>query len=459
MRTWSYLLACIAAFHANAAFANEVCKPDKNEALVEAIAFHSRVGLEGGRTKGLPPEALKRAQWCGTKNHKDCTEYFKSNAWQYVKRFNDSALVLYARDTQHTCAFLFTSDGHVEYARHPIEEKALDGGIEQLRLSIAGEYGRKVSAALRKRLTALRDGQFDSCAIPPADESSNISGTADVLVDEAQITRVLFPNEFLGKLGAVKHLSIVPFGPITTLPISAMAPFGDDRQVVDLFSINYLLFAGEVAREPLKWTGPPTNPLIFGNPIPTDSKRAQCVTPLPEAEKEALLVHHLFGGTHLQRERATVEAFREGAKTADMIYFASHGLAGLEDGIGDSFIALADANLTARDIQDYSRFALRARLVVMSACQTGLGKINEFGVIGLARTFLDTGVENTVMSLWNVDDEATRILMSEFSRQLKTRPPAEALQIAQKYLRQQTAYRDPVNWAGFGVYGNQMTAQ
>ena len=88
------------------------------------------------------------------------------------------------------------------------------------------------------------------------------------------------------------------------------------------------------------------------------------------------------------------------------------------------------------------------RLVVLSACQTGLGEYNSEGVYGLQRAFKLAGVQSVLMSLWSVDDKATAELMTEFYRNLITgQEPDEALVVAQRALREK-GY-SPDKWAAF----------
>lgn len=88
------------------------------------------------------------------------------------------------------------------------------------------------------------------------------------------------------------------------------------------------------------------------------------------------------------------------------------------------------------------------RLVVLSACQTGLGEYNSEGVYGLQRAFKLAGAQSVLMSLWSVDDKATAELMTEFYRRLITgQEPDEALVAAQRTLREK-GY-SPDKWAAF----------
>jgi CHAT domain-containing protein len=92
-------------------------------------------------------------------------------------------------------------------------------------------------------------------------------------------------------------------------------------------------------------------------------------------------------------------------------------------------------------------------LVVLSACQTGLGKNFDVGTIGMARAWQQIGASQVVMSLWNVNDTVTSDLMKCFVRGLKAGQPVDkALQEAMKSTRDNGA-RNPALWAGFTVFG------
>ncbi|HEY0385468.1 MAG TPA: CHAT domain-containing protein, partial [Pyrinomonadaceae bacterium] len=106
---------------------------------------------------------------------------------------------------------------------------------------------------------------------------------------------------------------------------------------------------------------------------------------------------------------------------------------------------------TAREIQ---QTRLRARLAVLSACQTGLGQAHDAGVIGLARAFQLAGVPRVVMSLWSVYDDATAELMQAFARRLRTHAPAEALRQAMLEVRKRRP--NPAEWAAFVIFGTPL---
>jgi CHAT domain-containing protein len=100
--------------------------------------------------------------------------------------------------------------------------------------------------------------------------------------------------------------------------------------------------------------------------------------------------------------------------------------------------------------------SLNADLVVLSACETGLGKIAEGeGLIGLTRGFLYAGAQNLLVSLWQINDAATAQLMVAFYRNLLDgRSQAEALRVAKLAMRQSRAeLAPPYYWAPFVLIG------
>ena len=89
-------------------------------------------------------------------------------------------------------------------------------------------------------------------------------------------------------------------------------------------------------------------------------------------------------------------------------------------------------------------------MVVMSACESGLGETSGEGVFGLQRGFKLAGANTLLMSLWKVDDEATKLLMTEFYKNyLSGKSKQQSLKLAQKTLRDNPEYSDPGYWAAF----------
>jgi CHAT domain-containing protein len=190
--------------------------------------------------------------------------------------------------------------------------------------------------------------------------------------------------------------------------------------------------------------GDPTMPQFNGEALPS----------LPGARQEAIAIGKILHTAPLLGDQATKAAVLAQLPQASVVHLATHGL--LETVTGDipGAIALAPSDednglLSASELFDLK---LRANLVVLSACDTGRGTIQSDGVIGLSRSLIAAGVPSVVVSLWAVDDDATRLLMSDFHRQLQTHPhKAQALRQAMLNTMQQ--YPDPRDWAAFTLVG------
>jgi filamentous hemagglutinin family protein len=211
-----------------------------------------------------------------------------------------------------------------------------------------------------------------------------------------------------------------------------------------------------------EYTGPfqGNNVLVVGNPtmpILKDGETSEQLEPLPSAEEEAKAIAQLLKTEAIVGDRATKVEIVQQLPKARLIHLATHGL--LDDirqlGVPGA-IALApskhdDGFLTSSEIL---ALKLNAELVILSACNTGRGKITGDGVIGLSRALITSGVPSIIVSLWSVPDTPTSLLMSEFYRQLTTNPnKAQALRKAMLATMKQ--YPQPINWAAFTLIGEQ----
>ena len=145
-----------------------------------------------------------------------------------------------------------------------------------------------------------------------------------------------------------------------------------------------------------------------------------------------------------------------------IVHFATHGVLDSERAsLSGLVLSLVDETGKERDgylrLHDIYNLRLGADLVVLSACQTALGK--EFrgeGLVGLSRAFMYAGAPRVVASLWEVNDLATADLMKRFYRAILQRrlPPAAALRAAQLELMQEPRWTSPYYWAGFTLLGD-----
>ncbi|MCK6461558.1 MAG: CHAT domain-containing protein, partial [Planctomycetes bacterium] len=103
---------------------------------------------------------------------------------------------------------------------------------------------------------------------------------------------------------------------------------------------------------------------------------------------------------------------------------------------------------------DLFGLTIPADLVALSACETARGKSYEGeGVVGFVRTIMLAGAPRVLVSLWKVDDEATRALMVKFYELWRTRPAAAALREAQHFVASKEEWRHPCYWAAWQLWG------
>ncbi len=272
----------------------------------------------------------------------------------------------------------------------------------------------------------------------------------------AELNEILLPIALTHKLASVRHLIIVPVLGFGTVPYAILQPFGDGSFLIDKMSISFAPSLFDVGQSILPWNVETafSSPLIVGNPdLPRSTE--WIVPTLLGAEKEALAVAETMNATPLIGKQATKETILSKVGDSSLLYFATHGVASNSNPLSGGFLMFSAETLqqgwwTAKEVQE--THLSRAHIAVLSACQTGLGQVNDAGIIGLARAFQIAGVPRVVMSLWSVDDAATSELMQAFVKHLKNNDiPAEALRKAMLEVRKQRPA--PSQWASFVLFG------
>jgi len=255
------------------------------------------------------------------------------------------------------------------------------------------------------------------------------------------------------------RIIFIPQGSLFLVPFAALQ---DDTQTY-LIERHTLLTAPAIQvlrltqakREQLE-RQPPTAALVVGNPVmPAVGMPPQPLSPLPYAEVEAVQIGELLNQVALLGSEATESRVMQQMSQARIIHLATHGLLDDVEGLGvPGAIALTptpgtDGLLTANEILNLD---LNAELVVLSACDTGRGRITGDGVLGLSRSFISAGATSVIVSLWAVPDDATAALMTEFYRHLQEEPDkARALRLAMLTTMQR--YPSSREWAAFTFIG------
>ena len=362
---------------------------------------------------------------------------------QGVRYPEGTAALFYAYHDGELAAYLIGMEGLIAHDRRKLDEFDLEDAV------IAYRFSLDVDGIERSRAPVFR-GEAPGQARRPKKKVKPAKA-------EKALADMLLPPDIREGLKQVRHLVVIANGAIATNPFAAL-PIGEDEQLIDrmsvsvspgLFDLDQMLAGGRRGRR--------GGALIVGDPVvPETPDWSVPRLPGAQAEAEALATHWDAQGrrhTLLLGEAATKEAVASRMESAELLYFAAHGISNPREPLTGGFLMLSGdspetAFLTAKEVQS---MRLSAELAVLSACQSGLGFNHDGGVIGLARSFQKAGVPRVVMSLWSVSDEATVLLMDRFRHHLDGNVAAEALRLAMLDARE--TYPEPALWAPFTLFG------
>jgi CHAT domain-containing protein len=311
-------------------------------------------------------------------------------------------------------------------------------------------------------------------------ETDLITSAAPLTQAAVELYRLLIaPVE--GLLG--ERLVVIPDGPLGYIPFDVLLPemplrpdrFHTYRYLGKEKKISYAYSAGMWLEMKNAATRPPAEPLLAMAPFASDPAQPGRAWAIPEdadlqadtlgalsaSEPETQAVARIFSGRNYLGGQATAARFKETAGAYRMIHLSTHAKADEQSG-AFSWLAFADAAdpsaSTRLYVRDLYGLTLHAETVVLSACETGLGRYKRGeGIISLARAFAYAGARSIVTSLWSVDDTATADLMRLFYENLKSGADKDhALWQAKKdYLSgHEKSGAHPFYWCGFILVGD-----
>ena len=291
---------------------------------------------------------------------------------------------------------------------------------------------------------------------------------------------------------SIDHLIIIPDGILHYLPFEALvrddAKTAEPRYLIELYDISYAPSASSLVylmekerlgqhKKTLLAVGDPVyfsrNSKMFkGRDRHEDALRDIYLndgfelSALPHSKREVHRVARCFPDEEVEVLLGS-QAKEEGIKSRPLeeyriIHFACHGFLDEKTPMRSALILTLDDDseedgfLQAREISD---LRLDADLVVLSACQTGKGRLeNAEGVLGLPRTFFYAGARSTISSLWKINDKSTSEIMPEFYRYLAAGyNKARSLRLA-KLNMLKSRFSHPFYWAAFVLNGDYLSA-
>ncbi|MFO0755022.1 MAG: CHAT domain-containing protein [Byssovorax sp.] len=297
------------------------------------------------------------------------------------------------------------------------------------------------------------------------------------------------------QLGGAHTLWVSPDGELNLLPFAALIDPETDRLLLERYTFTYLTSGRDLVRS-TEHVEPREAPLVVGAPAydaigadwaistqaardgDTRGRRSRSlgehlpVPPLPATLPEALAAAALLPGARVLTGADATEAAIKAVRGPSVLHLATHGFffederadaRSAENALLRAGLLFAGANHLKSGEDDGVLTALEANaldlhgtsLVVLSACETGLGSASTGeGVYGLRRALSMAGAETVVMSLWRADDQVTlAVMVGYYQRLARGEGRSEAMRGAQLAMLGQAATAHPHLWASFIVSG------
>jgi len=381
------------------------------------------------------------------------------NAWRQLRLPDDTAVLVYLVTEQRTLLFVLTSKEGVWQIHGfvlPVTKKQLEEDTAWLRERV--EQRRPVGATLQRLYAAL---------VKPAEKV----------------------------LSGKRKLIVIPDGPLYAIPFQVLQD-ENGLYLIERFTIAYtpsLTTLWSLQKRKPSATSlargigaggirPPQN---FGqvSPAPTNDRVSlrnspkwqwtgiavvnfgSNIEPLPYAREEVRWISELFAQTFPKSSirvfvdaSATKQIATQALKESRWVHFATHAILEPKRPLYSRLIFTPlkgqDNLLRAFEVLDLGQTP--CEMVVLSACETGLGKaLQGEGLIGLVWTFMAAGTKTLVASQWTVNDLSTAHLMRAYYKfLLNGLQPAEAMRRAQISLLSQRQFHHPYYWAAFVVWGS-----
>jgi len=246
-----------------------------------------------------------------------------------------------------------------------------------------------------------------------------------------------------------KELLVVPHDALHYLPFQALMP-APGRYLLQEVPLHYYSSASLMQFTQAKVKTMEPIPFAVGNPDLQDP-----TLNLRYAEREARAVGDLFPDTAVfTRQQATKSTSRTHSTRHTLLHFATHAELDEQDPLGSALRLAPSQNDDGRlEVQEIFGLDLHASLVVLSACETALGKLTRGDELtGLTRAFIYAGTPSVITTLWEVNDRAAYELMREFYRNLKAgQDKAVALRQAQLAMLERRPH--PYYWAAYQLTG------
>ncbi len=457
--------------------------PDQAQALFRQVAAEStagdalynrlwateglgRVELQRGNKPAALQSYLETVRLADSLRGKFQSEEFKTGLFGDIQKVFDTALDLSIATSNFEAAWTLSEASRSRQLLDAIRDRAADSladhrvTLSELQKTLgSGEAVLQfhvldnrsiVWLITRSGMSAnvIPQGQAGLAALVENFRSSVIERRRDTTNLAVALNKLLLADL---DLTPTLRLFVVPHGPLHYLPFQALH---DGRSfLIERTALTVWPSSAVGSRLQARGSAPAPVLLGFGNPS-TDKN-----VPLPGAEREVQQVAKLFPRNEVFVQKdATKERFKAGAGRANMVHVAAHAELDDVDPLFSRILFASSASesglLEAREI--YTLDLRGVRLITLSACESGLGRVARGDeIIGFTRSLLSAGANSIVASLWPVADDSTDVLMSRLYRELAAgRDLMAGMQLAQLEVQKNRRFAHPFFWAPFNVIGN-----
>jgi CHAT domain-containing protein len=393
------------------------------------------------------------------------SEEFKTGLFGDVQRVFDTALTISVAQADFAAAWEISEASRARQLLDTVRNRAVDTlsqrqTLAQVQASLEPDDAVLQYHAIDDRIvvwTIRRDGlEGRQLALRESELATQVDAFRRSVIarraDTPALAQALHDSLVApAALGAARRVFVVPHGPLHYLPFQALhdgSGYLVERHALAVWpsaSVGVQLLGRSKAGG--------ASLLGFGNPA-TDKN-----VPLPGAQREVQNLSALFerNDVYFQRE-ATKTRFKQQASASSIVHVAAHAEVDEVDPMFSRILFSSSAQdsglLEAREI-----FALDlggVKLVTLSACESGLGRVNRGEeIVGFTRSFLSAGAHSVIASLWPVADESTEALMTTLYRRLVAGSDlATAMQAAQVEVQRNRRFAHPFFWAPFYVIGD-----
>ncbi|MGB3513682.1 MAG: tetratricopeptide repeat protein [Microcoleaceae cyanobacterium] len=411
-------------------FMDEVGKTDdqnQNISTEKLLSIHNFIDNE--EVTKIVSELDKNAQ-----NQKLSSEMLVSLQSELDEHEEENTVVLYPLLLEDRLELILVSANSPPFHRTVfINQKEFSQAIAQLRSGLTNRNRAKL-------LSAQNNNKSDTRAIQPASKLYNW---------------LIKPVETHLKLTGAKTIIYAPDGQLRYIPLAAL--YDGEKWLVERFKINNITAASLMDLTPRE----DINPMILAGALTEGNYNFQVgkqefeFEGLPFAGVEVEKLATMFPETNkLLGNSFTKEAMRLNMDSYNIVHFATHS-AFINGHPEESFILFGDGERAS--LQDVKDWNLKdVELVVLSACQTGVGKQlgNGIEILGFGYMMQEAGAAATLATLWRVDDQGTHEFMNDFYAALKNgASKAEAVHKAQITMIN-SEFSHPYYWAPFILIGN-----